>query len=89
MAGHHAHVLQGLEQRAGAVVAYGLGNLVFYARSTEARTTAVLTVTLDGGAPRDPVLTPALIDAEGSPRLLEGGEADAVRQTATTVGANC
>lgn len=79
IAGHHAHRLQGVVTGDGTVVAYGLGNLVFYASSDVARTTALLTVTLDDGGARDPVLTPARIDAEGSPRLLQGAAAEAVR----------
>jgi poly-gamma-glutamate synthesis protein (capsule biosynthesis protein) len=79
VAGHHAHRLQGVTAEDGTVVAYGLGNLVFYATSEVARTTALLTVTLDDTGAHDPVLTPARIDTEGSPRLLGPAAADAVR----------
>jgi poly-gamma-glutamate synthesis protein (capsule biosynthesis protein) len=80
VAGHHAHRLQGLEVRADAVVAYGLGNLVFYASSEQARTTALLRVTLDGAGPPEPEVLPARIDREGSPQPLTGGAAEAVRE---------
>lgn len=89
IAGHHAHRLQGLEQRGGTVIAYGLGNLVFYAQRDEARDTALLTVTLDDQGARDPTLLPARIDAEGTPRLLDPPAATQLRDqvTALTPGA--
>lgn len=85
VAGHHSHRLQGLEQRDGAVIAYGLGNLVFYAQRPEARTTAVLTVALGAEGAHDPTLVPARIDAEGSPRLLPPEDATAVRDQVTAL----
>ncbi len=85
IAGHHAHRLKGLEQRDGTIVAYGLGNLVFYASSAEATTTSLLTVTLDDQGPHDPVLVPARIDGEGSPRLLPPDEAAQVQQQVTAL----
>jgi poly-gamma-glutamate capsule biosynthesis protein CapA/YwtB (metallophosphatase superfamily) len=82
VAGHHPHVLQGVEERDGALIAYSLGNFVWYARSEPSRTSGVLTVTLDAdGAQAD--FHPARIDGEGSPRLLEGAAADAVSEELT------
>ncbi|MPZ87186.1 MAG: CapA family protein, partial [Nitriliruptorales bacterium] len=69
VAGHHGHRLQGLEDRDGALVAYGLGNLVFYARTEETRTTGLLRVVLSpDGVEHE--LVPARIDDEGSPQPL-------------------
>lgn len=78
VAGHHAHRLQGIEQRDGALVAYGLGNLVFYASADATRTTGLLRVALDQAGPVDPVLLPARIDTEGAPQPLSGERAQAV-----------
>lgn len=78
VAGHHGHRLQGLEDRNGSLVAYGLGNLVFYASREEARRTALLRVTL-GADTLDHQLIPARIDDEGSPRLLPPDAAQHVR----------
>lgn len=78
LAGHHAHRLQGIEQRGGALVAYGLGNLVFYGTSESARTTGLLRVTVGDAGAHDAVLVPARIDAEGSPQPLTGAAGRAV-----------
>jgi len=85
VAGHHAHRLQGIEERDGALVAYGLGNLVFYATSDTARTTGLLRLALDEAGARDPVLVPARIDAEGSPQPLTGAEAQSVVDEVATL----
>jgi len=78
VAGHHAHRLQGIEQRDGAVVAYGLGNLVFYAATDRTRTTGLLRIALGDATLPEAVLLPARIDAEGSPQPLTGASARAV-----------
>jgi len=44
--GAHPHVLQGVVHDEGALVAYSVGNFVFYASRPEARMTGVLTVTV-------------------------------------------
>lgn len=67
VAGHHPHVLQGVVEQDGALVAYSLGNLVFYARTPATRQSGVLTVTLGAEGVADHAWTPAVIDGEGRP----------------------
>lgn len=68
IAGHHAHVLQGIEVVGDALVAYGLGNLAFYARTPATRQSGVLTVTLGEGGVEDHRWSPAVIDDLGRPQ---------------------
>lgn len=72
VAGHHPHVLQGVQETGGALVAYSLGNFVWYASSEASRTTGVLMVEVgrDGVASWD--FIPARIDDTGSPQPLAG-----------------
>jgi poly-gamma-glutamate capsule biosynthesis protein CapA/YwtB (metallophosphatase superfamily) len=79
VAGHHPHVLEGFDQRAGSVVAYSLGNAVWYHSRPPSSTTAVLTASLSGGRVVASDALPARIDAGGHPRLLGGADAAAVR----------
>jgi poly-gamma-glutamate synthesis protein (capsule biosynthesis protein) len=46
--GGHAHRLQGAGRKGGALVAYGLGNAVFYASGGPSTESGVLEVTVDG-----------------------------------------
>jgi len=70
VAGHHPHVLQGIEERGDAVVAYSLGNFVWYHDSGESALTGVLTARLPAaGEPY--AFTPARIGPDGAPRPLE------------------
>ena len=79
IAGHHPHVLQGLDPGPRAAVAFSLGNFVWYHSSPPSATTAILrTEHPPAGGVRAEVL-PARIDGSGSPRLLSGAEAQAVR----------
>ncbi|HUR50117.1 MAG TPA: CapA family protein, partial [Acidimicrobiales bacterium] len=79
VAGHHPHVLQGLDPGPRAAVAYSLGNFVWYHSSPPSDTTAILrTEHPPAGGVRAEVL-PARIDGTGSPRLLTGSQAQAVR----------
>lgn len=48
IAGHHPHVLQGIELRDQALVAYSLGNFAFHARAEDTSRTGVLRVTVAG-----------------------------------------
>lgn len=76
VAGHHPHVLQGVAQRDGAVVAYSLGNFVWYSSGGLSAQTGVLTATLDDAGATSS-FAPAQIGGDGSPRPVEG-EAAAV-----------
>jgi poly-gamma-glutamate capsule biosynthesis protein CapA/YwtB (metallophosphatase superfamily) len=75
--GAHPHVLQGIAEGSGKLVAYSLGNFVFYATRPEARRTGVLTVSF---SPEGMVVgqrfDPARLDG-GRPVLLEGADRDA------------
>jgi poly-gamma-glutamate capsule biosynthesis protein CapA/YwtB (metallophosphatase superfamily) len=76
VAGHHPHVLQGIEEINGGTVAFSLGNLVFPSFREETRATGLLVATLTEDATAHE-LVPARIDDRGSPRLLEGDAATA------------
>lgn len=75
VAGHHPHVLQGIVTIGDTLVAYSLGNFVFYPTSDDSRTTGVLTVSLDDDGV-DHTFVPAFIDGQGSPQPLSGDAAD-------------
>ncbi|MCU1378477.1 MAG: putative enzyme of poly-gamma-glutamate biosynthesis (capsule formation)-like protein [Acidimicrobiales bacterium] len=79
VAGHHPHVLEGFDQRPGAVVAYSLGNFVWYHSNPPTNTTAVLTATSVEGRVVASDMVPARIDGTGRPRLLAGDDAARVR----------
>jgi poly-gamma-glutamate capsule biosynthesis protein CapA/YwtB (metallophosphatase superfamily) len=66
--GHHPHVLQGVVEVDESLVAYSLGNFVFYARTPATRQTGVLTITLGDGPAPTHRWSPAVIDGEGSPQ---------------------
>jgi poly-gamma-glutamate synthesis protein (capsule biosynthesis protein) len=80
VAGHHPHVLQGVDARADGDTAYSLGNFVWYHDSPPSDTTGILDVTVEPGAGVETTFRPARIGADGRPRLLEGAAADAVRR---------
>jgi poly-gamma-glutamate synthesis protein (capsule biosynthesis protein) len=72
VAGHHAHVLQPVEPVGGAVVLYGLGNLVSD-MGGRARQSGLFRVRLDevGGAlvAVEAAMTPVTIGDDGAPRI--------------------
>ena len=72
--GGHAHRLQGAGRLDGALVAYGLGNFVFYARGGPASDSGVLIVTVDGRDVLGHEWIPAVIQG-GIPRPLDGPDA--------------
>lgn len=78
--GHHPHVLQGIDLRDSSVVAYSLGNFIFWSFRETTRMTGVLHVTLgpDGEIARvdfRPMKIregrPLFTDANGSAEILE------------------
>ena len=78
VAGSHAHVLQPTTRIGSTVVAYGLGNFVFYARGGAGARTGVLTVTVTKAGVRSTTWSPAVIRS-GRPALLTGAaKAEAV-----------
>jgi poly-gamma-glutamate synthesis protein (capsule biosynthesis protein) len=76
VAGHHPHVLQGVERPGRALVGYSLGNFVFYARDERTRATGVLTARLDARGVVGHSFDPARIDSAGAPQPLRGAERD-------------
>jgi poly-gamma-glutamate synthesis protein (capsule biosynthesis protein) len=77
--GSHAHVLLGAGMLGRTLVAYGLGNFVFYARGGLGAQTGVLTVTVTGRRVGPYRWDPAVIGG-GIPRPLAGAEAEAARR---------
>lgn len=65
--GHHPHVLQGVQELDGAIVAYSLGNLVWYAAGEATRATGLLSVEVPPDADPTWELLPALVTATGAP----------------------
>lgn len=72
--GGHAHRLQGAGRMGGALVAYGLGNFVWYGTSELSTRTGVLLVTVTGRRVDRYRWVPARI-VDGVPRALAGAEA--------------
>lgn len=76
--GHHPHVLQGVQTIDGALVAYSMGNFVWYHNQAPSRYTGVLQVELP--VLDDPAwsFVPAEIAADGSPYPASGTQGDAI-----------
>jgi len=75
IAAHGSHALGAVERRGGAVIAWGLGNLLFHCDCTDERDGALLLVDLDHGRVRAAAIVP--IDA-----ALDGGTAAPAAQPA-------
>lgn len=76
--GHHPHVLQGVARHGGTLVAYSLGNFVWYHDRVPSRFTGVLEVRWPfRGMPW--TLHPAVIGPDGSPHPAAGPAAAAIR----------
>jgi poly-gamma-glutamate synthesis protein (capsule biosynthesis protein) len=88
VAGSHAHVLQPTVRTGRTVVAYGLGNFVFYARDADTVQSGVLTVTVTKAGVRGSTWSPALITS-GRPMLLTGAEKTAAVAAQKERGASC
>lgn len=73
LVGGHAHRVQGAGRMGGALVAYGLGNFVWYATSGPSTQTGVLLVTTEGRRVLRYRWVPARI-VDGVPRPLSGSE---------------
>jgi poly-gamma-glutamate synthesis protein (capsule biosynthesis protein) len=89
VAGHHPHVLQGVDARADRVTAYSLGNFVWYHDTPPSDVTGILDVTVDPGASVATTFRPAEIGADGHPRLLQGAAADDVRRRVSGGPSGC
>jgi poly-gamma-glutamate synthesis protein (capsule biosynthesis protein) len=76
--GAHPHVLQGITAGDGQLIAYSLGNFVFFGGSDATRETGVLTLTIaPDGAVVSHTFDPARIDGAATPVPLNGPERDA------------
>ncbi|MDQ3932170.1 MAG: CapA family protein [Actinomycetota bacterium] len=75
--GHHPHVLQGIDHGSRRLIAYSLGNLLWYSTGPLTRLSGVLTVTLRPEGVVAWHLHPAVVEPSGSP--LPAGEEDAKR----------
>jgi len=76
--GSHAHRVFGAGKVGPALVAYGLGNFVFYNGSGKTAESGVLTLTFGARQVTKSVWTPAVVQA-GQPIPLAGAEADQAR----------
>jgi poly-gamma-glutamate synthesis protein (capsule biosynthesis protein) len=76
--GSHAHRLIGGGRHGEALVAYGLGNFVFYTSGGPGTETGVLRVTATGRRIDSYSWEPAVISG-GTPQLLQGADADGAR----------
>ena len=72
--GHHQHVLQPLGWYEGKPIAWGLGNFVWQAGSTQARTTAVAQFVFEPDGRIGACLVPVVIETTGHPVLQPGYE---------------
>lgn len=92
VAGHHPHVLQGIDVRDDAVVAFSLGNLAFAAATPDTRRGGLLRVTLDEGGVVAHELVPLELDRGGRPRIADGLDAEraaAVLRARSPGGGTC
>lgn len=81
--GHHPHVLQGVQVRGDALIAYSLGNFVWYHNSAPSRFTGILDVELPLLDDPSWSFTPAEIGTDGSPHLAGGSLGDAITRRLT------
>ncbi|WP_198950601.1 CapA family protein [Kineosporia sp. A_224] len=86
--GSHAHVLQPQTKVAGAVVHYGMGNFVFYARPGAGAQTGVLSLTVTARGVKSTAWDPAVI-VSGRPKLLTGAARTTALAAQRTRGAGC
>jgi poly-gamma-glutamate synthesis protein (capsule biosynthesis protein) len=76
--GHHPHVLQGIEEYNGAVIAYSLGNFVFSTWLPETRSSVILSISLDKEGPVKFDIVPVIINGEWQPVPVSGDEAQKI-----------
>ncbi|MBM3190724.1 MAG: CapA family protein, partial [Chloroflexi bacterium] len=85
---HHPHVVQGVEYRADALVAYSLGNFVFYPMAASGTSQGVvLRCLLDVTGVKSAELIPYII-VNAQPTLARGEAAAAVLGTIRRVTAS-
>lgn len=92
VAGHHPHVLQGIDVRDGAVVAFSLGNLAFAAATPDTRRGGLLRVTFDQDGMVAHEVVPLALDRDGRPTLADGLDSEraaAVLRARSPGGGTC
>jgi len=72
--GHHPHVLQGIERKGRAVIAYSLGNFVSDMTVKRSRESAILSLHLSKQGIEELRLIPLLIGEDSRPYLLDSKE---------------
>jgi poly-gamma-glutamate synthesis protein (capsule biosynthesis protein) len=88
VAGHHPHVLQGVEHYRDGIILYSLGNFTFGSYSEKARTSAIAHVTLDGNGLQTLELVPIDVHNPGvlfRPVPLQGDAATGVAEGLATL----
>lgn len=70
--GHHPHVMQGVSQADGRLIAYSLGNFIFGSVHPDGRWSAILSVELDAGRVTRWTCHPVVSDEESRPYLPDG-----------------
>jgi poly-gamma-glutamate synthesis protein (capsule biosynthesis protein) len=76
--GHHPHVLQGIERKGRAAIAYSLGNFVSDMTAKRSRESAILSLDLSKQGIEGLSIIPILIGEDYSPYLLDSGEGELV-----------
>ena len=70
--GHHPHVVQGIEEVNGGLIAYSLGNFIFDSFWKDSSWSFILSVTLEGDTIVDWQCVPVEKDPEHRPQLTQG-----------------
>lgn len=84
--GHHPHVLQGVQHRDGQLVAYSLGNFLWYTAGEVSRLSGVLHVTVASDGVESWDVVPAAIDLrDGGPRPATEPDAAEIRARLTNL----
>jgi len=78
IAGHHPHVIQGIENYSGGLIAYSLGNFIFDSFLEDTRWGAVLSVTLSGKKITGREILPIVRDDNHRPSFAEGDRKEAL-----------
>ena len=76
--GHHAHLLQGIEQRGEGVIFYGLGNFAFDFDEENLTPSVILQVTVSHDRTLAWAFVPVMVASNGQPRLALSAEAEAI-----------
>jgi poly-gamma-glutamate synthesis protein (capsule biosynthesis protein) len=70
--GHHPHILQGIEEYGGGIIAYSLGNFVFDLWQEKLRRSMIFKVTFDTTGHMSAECIPVMINRRHQPEILTG-----------------